>query len=97
MDRLMQVLDVSFSSDNGNTYQIKAIDGKDSNTYFYAYIVFSSSIFILDETYFPGRCAQIIYRGNVIGLMGVLHPEVISAYELTMPCSAFEINLEPFL
>ncbi|VVC31688.1 Putative DNA-binding domain,B3/B4 tRNA-binding domain,Phenylalanyl-tRNA synthetase, B3/B4,Phenylalanyl- [Cinara cedri] len=50
-----------------------------------------------DETYFPGRCAQIIYRGKVIGLMGVLHPEVITAYELNMPCSAFEINIEPFL
>lgn len=63
----------------------------------YIYILFLCLIFIVDETYFPGRCAQILYRGKVIGLMGVLHPEVISAYELTMPCSAFEINLEPFL
>lgn len=53
--------------------------------------------FFTDDTYFPDRCAKIIYRGNVIGLMGVLHPEVLTAYELTMPCSAFEINLEPFL
>jgi len=52
---------------------------------------------ILDETYFPGRCAQIIYKGKIVGLMGVLHAEVVTAYELTMPCSAFEINLEPFL
>lgn len=33
MDRLMQVLDVSFSSDNDNTYQIKAVDGKDDNLF----------------------------------------------------------------
>ncbi|XP_026809319.1 phenylalanine--tRNA ligase beta subunit-like [Rhopalosiphum maidis] len=76
MDRIMQMLNIKFSAESGNTYQIKAAN---------------------DETYFPGRCAQIIYKENVIGLMGVLHPEVITAYELTMPCSAFEINLEPFL
>lgn len=63
----------------------------------YNSVIFISKYFIVDETYFPGRCAQIIYCGSVIGLMGVLHPEVITAYELTMPCSAFEFNLEPFL
>jgi phenylalanyl-tRNA synthetase beta chain len=52
---------------------------------------------LVDDTFFPGRCAQIFYRGHIIGSMGVLHPEVLTAYELTMPCSAFEINLEPFL
>ncbi|XP_050435827.1 phenylalanine--tRNA ligase beta subunit [Adelges cooleyi] len=50
-----------------------------------------------DESYFPGRCAQIYYRGVSIGVMGVVHPEVITGYELNMPCSAFEINIEPFL
>lgn len=59
--------------------------------------IFNISYLFLDETYFSGRCAQIIYCGNIIGFMGVIHPEVITAYELTMPCSAFEINLEPFL
>lgn len=28
MDRLMQMLDIKFSSDCGNTYQIKAANGK---------------------------------------------------------------------
>ncbi|XP_050535746.1 phenylalanine--tRNA ligase beta subunit [Daktulosphaira vitifoliae] len=50
-----------------------------------------------DESYFPGRCAQIYYREVTIGIMGVLHPEVLTAYELNMPCSAFEINIEPFI
>ncbi|XP_025417927.1 phenylalanine--tRNA ligase beta subunit [Sipha flava] len=76
MDRLMQMLNVPFSTGSENTYQIKAAN---------------------DDTFFPGRCAQIFYRGHIIGSMGVLHPEVLTAYELTMPCSAFEINLEPFL
>jgi len=50
-----------------------------------------------DPTYFPGRCAQIICRGQCIGKIGVLHPEVISNFDLSLPCSAFEINIEPFL
>ncbi|KAF4532390.1 hypothetical protein B566_EDAN004471 [Ephemera danica] len=28
---------------------------------------------------------------------GVLHPDVITKFELTMPCSSVEINIEPFL
>jgi len=50
-----------------------------------------------DPRFFTGRCAEVVVAGNSIGHLGVLHPEVISAFELTMPCSAFEINIEPFL
>lgn len=28
---------------------------------------------------------------------GILHPEVITAFSLNMPCSALEINIEPFV
>lgn len=31
-----------------------------------------------------------------VGVFGVLHPEVLSAFEVTNPVSALEINLEPF-
>ncbi|KAL4624747.1 phenylalanine-tRNA ligase beta subunit [Arapaima gigas] len=50
-----------------------------------------------DATYFPGRCAEIFVRERSIGRLGVLHPNVISHFELTMPCSALEIDIEPFL
>lgn len=50
-----------------------------------------------DPTFFPGRCAEVIYRGQSIGKIGVLHPDVISKFELNMPCAAMEINIEPFL
>ena len=50
-----------------------------------------------DPTYFPGRCAEIIACGLVIGKLGVLHPETITKFELTLPCAAMEINIEPFL
>ncbi|KAI8421047.1 hypothetical protein MSG28_008176 [Choristoneura fumiferana] len=50
-----------------------------------------------DPAYFPGRCAEVVLRDRVIGKVGVLHPSVLTAFELTNPCSAIEINIEPFL
>uniref|UniRef100_A0A8C4YDS4 Phenylalanine--tRNA ligase beta subunit n=1 Tax=Gopherus evgoodei TaxID=1825980 RepID=A0A8C4YDS4_9SAUR len=50
-----------------------------------------------DSAFFPGRCAEIFAKGQSIGKLGVLHPDVITKFELTMPCSALEINIEPFL
>uniref|UniRef100_A0A1B6DE20 Phenylalanine--tRNA ligase beta subunit n=1 Tax=Clastoptera arizonana TaxID=38151 RepID=A0A1B6DE20_9HEMI len=50
-----------------------------------------------DTTYFPQRCAEIVFNGKVIGTMGVLHPDVITKFDLTLPCSALEINIEPFV
>jgi len=51
----------------------------------------------LDETYFPGRCAEVMVSGVKVGILGVLHPEVITAFDLNLPCAALEINIEPFL
>ncbi|KAK0084147.1 hypothetical protein PV325_007524 [Microctonus aethiopoides] len=50
-----------------------------------------------DPTYFPQRCATIIANGKIIGKMGVIHPDVLQKFELNQPCSAIEINIEPFL
>ncbi|XP_020492522.1 phenylalanine--tRNA ligase beta subunit [Labrus bergylta] len=50
-----------------------------------------------DSTFFPGRCAEIFVRGKSVGRLGVLHPDVITRFELTMPCSALEMDIEPFL
>lgn len=50
-----------------------------------------------DSAYFPGRCANIQYKGVTIGKIGVLHPNVLQAYELTNPCAVFEITIEPFV
>ena len=52
---------------------------------------------IEDPTFQPGRCAEIIACGKVIGKLGVLHPETITKFELTCPCAAMELNIEPFL
>ncbi|XP_064072554.1 phenylalanine--tRNA ligase beta subunit isoform X2 [Vanessa tameamea] len=50
-----------------------------------------------DPAYFPGRCAEVTLQGRVIGKIGVIHPNVLTAFELTNPCSAVEINIEPFV
>lgn len=50
-----------------------------------------------DSTFFPGRCAEVHVRGQVIGRLGVLHPEVLTSFDLNMPASAVEIDIECFL
>ncbi|KAG7479643.1 phenylalanine-tRNA ligase beta subunit [Solea senegalensis] len=50
-----------------------------------------------DSTFFHGRCAEIFVRGQCVGRLGVLHPDVITRFELTLPCSALEMDIEPFL
>jgi len=52
---------------------------------------------VADAAYFPSRCAEVVVRGQTIGHIGVLHPDVIGAFDLSLPCSAFEITIEPFL
>ena len=50
-----------------------------------------------DPTYFPGRSAEIVAYGVVVGRLGVLHPETLLKFELSLPVAAMEINIEPFL
>ncbi|TDG48749.1 hypothetical protein AWZ03_004861 [Drosophila navojoa] len=50
-----------------------------------------------DPSYFPGRCANVMYNDAVIGRIGVLHPSVLQAFELTTPCSVVEFTIEPFV
>eukprot|EP00047_Mylnosiga_fluctuans_P004246 m.233425 g.233425 ORF g.233425 m.233425 type:complete len:608 (-) comp12514_c0_seq1:47-1870(-) len=41
--------------------------------------------------------ADIIVGGKRLGVVGVVHPEVLAHYELRNPCSALELELEAFL
>ncbi|KAJ2947379.1 hypothetical protein O0L34_g17146 [Tuta absoluta] len=50
-----------------------------------------------DPAYFPGRCAEVVLRGDVIGKVGVLHPTTLAAFDLTNPVAALEINIQPFV
>ncbi|XP_014222849.1 phenylalanine--tRNA ligase beta subunit [Trichogramma pretiosum] len=50
-----------------------------------------------DPTFFPQRCGEVVAYGKVIGKIGTLHPEVLSKFGLSIPCTSLEINIEPFL
>merc|ERR1719297_710317 len=50
-----------------------------------------------DPAYFPGRAADIVAFGQVVGSLGVVPPDTVTAFDLNLPCSALEINVEPFL
>ena len=65
------------------------------HTYTYVYLYMHTHI--TDPTYFPGRCAEVHARGKLVGKLGVLHPDVLMAFDLNMPASALEIDVEPFL
>jgi phenylalanyl-tRNA synthetase beta chain len=45
----------------------------------------------------PGRCAQVVLGGKVIGHVGELHPRWRQSYELAQAPVVFELELEPVL
>eukprot|EP01080_Neovahlkampfia_damariscottae_P004438 gene4438-7813_t len=47
-----------------------------------------------DERFFKGRQANIVYENEVIGIFGILHPEVLQNFGIRYPCSVIELNIE---
>jgi len=47
--------------------------------------------------FIQGRCGRIMSQGNALGFIGELQPEVLERTQITMPCAAFEINLNKLL
>ena len=96
MTRLMQMLAIPHigagkecGAMTKNGYQIRQKDGK---------TIFKLNFYpFSDPTFFNGRCAEVLYAGKSVGTFGVLHPEVLIKFGLVNPCSALEINIEPFL
>jgi phenylalanyl-tRNA synthetase beta chain len=54
-------------------------------------------IHLLLQTFFPGRCAEIVTHGVAVGKLGVVHPETLAKFDLSLPVAAMEINLQHFL
>lgn len=50
-----------------------------------------------DPRFIPGRQAKVLYQGREIGIFGEVHPRVLEAWSITVPCSACEIDLESLL
>ena len=87
----MQILNIPLEKENG--YYIKAAEG----TCDYHMLVTWQLSLSIDPTYFPGRCADVYVNRNAIGKVGVVHPDVVRAFDLHMPVSALEINIEVFI
>lgn len=97
LDRVMQLLEVPWKSANSNIkhgYYLQAAEGERINI---NSLLFQLTFCIPDPTYFPGRCAHVMLNNVAIGKIGVLHPSVIQSFDLTTPCSAVELNIEPFV
>jgi phenylalanyl-tRNA synthetase beta chain len=83
VDRVMGLLEVGMG---------RALPGK----------TMSYSIEPTDQaTFFPGRAATLQLADGetktALGSFGVLHPEVLAAYEIKYPCSVVEFDIEAFL
>lgn len=47
-----------------------------------------------DSRFIPGRCAEIIINDISCGILGEIHPGVLTAWGISRPASAFEIDIE---
>jgi phenylalanyl-tRNA synthetase beta chain len=44
--------------------------------------------------FLQGRCGRVVAGGVELGLLGEVRPEVLERRQISMPCAAFEINLD---
>jgi phenylalanyl-tRNA synthetase beta chain len=47
--------------------------------------------------FIQGRCGKVVADGIALGYIGEVRPEVLEHTQITMPCAAFEINLDAIL
>lgn len=85
LDRVMQVMGVS--ADRVHGYTTEAFDARAG----------SADGAAADGAWFPGRLARVLLRGVEVGRFGVVHPEVLAKFDVVNPCSALELDVEPFL
>ncbi|VVB74868.1 Phenylalanine--tRNA ligase beta subunit [Candidatus Tiddalikarchaeum anstoanum] len=46
------------------------------------------------EAFIPGRCAEIFVNGKAAGYFGEIHPSVLAKFNLEIPITAVELNIE---
>ena len=44
-------------------------------------------------TYLPGRAGEIVSNGQVYGMLGEIHPEVLDNWGIAVPVSTFEVDI----
>lgn len=45
-------------------------------------------------SFLPGRAAEVVVDGHVVGLIGEIHPEVLESWGVKMPASYLELRLD---
>ena len=48
-----------------------------------------------DPRFIPGRSASVLIGGTPAGILGEIHPGVLTDWGLTRPAAGFEIDLDP--
>ena len=85
VDRLLQQTGYLFQHDNSNSSALLPTAASTAPTY---------TLVPSDHpSFFPGRQADIVSGGVVLGRFGVLHPEVLAAFEVPYPVSALELDV----
>ena len=49
------------------------------------------------KSFIEGRMGCVYAGDNIVGLIGEIHPEVLRRWDIHMPCSAFELDLDKLL
>jgi phenylalanyl-tRNA synthetase beta chain len=50
-----------------------------------------------DPRFIPGRRADLLYKGKKAGIFGEVHPRVLEAWGIGMPCAAAELDVESLI
>lgn len=50
-----------------------------------------------DKTFFDGMQAHVLLNGNVIGIFGIVHPDVLNNFHWFSPTSVLELTVEPLI
>jgi len=50
-----------------------------------------------DPRFIPGRQAEVWHEGTKIGVFGEVHPAILEAFGIAMPCAGGEIDLDILL
>lgn len=87
-----QVLTAGMYSSKANYYLLKGIVEELLNQLGIENVSFNA---LADNpSYHPGRTAVISVKGEEIGIIGEIHPNVLVNYEIGMRCYAFEISFD---
>jgi len=108
LDRIMKMLEIPFikisSSQESTGYYLEECQ---DSTFFpgrVAQILYRSASTEATESTgltklkanLKSLASPISQRDSVIGVLGILHPSVLDKFDINHPCSALELNLEPF-